>query len=175
MEIITKSPEETFDLGKKIGTDLKSNPYIQGAEWIPLGWHRKEDRALVMTLTGDLGTGKTTFLQGLAEGIGIKQGIISPTYILMRKYNIVLDSHPNYDVRSGKPLLKYFYHMDLYRLEGDVNQQLLELGYEEFVNDPENLIAVEWAEKASGVYPDDLLWLKFEDVGDDQRKIIFRR
>ena len=175
MEIVTKSTEETFRLGKKIGSDLKKNPYVNQAEWLPEGWYRKEGRALVMTLTGELGSGKTTFAQGLAEGLGVKQRIISPTFILLRKYNMVLDSRIDYDHRNSKPLLKHFYHIDLYRLEGDINQQLLELGYEEFVNEPENLIAVEWAEKASGVYPDDLLWFKFEDLGGDERKIIIRK
>lgn len=161
MEIVTKSAEETFQLGKKIGSDLRGDPYIYQADWMPQGWRRKEHRALVLTLTGELGSGKTTFLQGLAEGVGVKQRIISPTFILLRKYNILLDSHVGYDIQGSKPFLKGFYHMDLYRLEGDVNEQLLELGYEEFVNEPQNLIAVEWAEKASGVYPDDLLWLKY--------------
>jgi tRNA threonylcarbamoyladenosine biosynthesis protein TsaE len=162
-------------LGKKVGSDLRKDSYVHEAGWMPQGWRRKEHGALVMTLTGDLGSGKTTFLQGFAEGVGVKQRIISPTFILLRKYNIILDSHIGYDVHGGKPLLKNFYHLDLYRLEGEVNDELVNLGYEEFVNDPESIIAVEWAEKASGVYPDDLLWLKLEDLGGDERKITIRR
>lgn len=175
MEIITKSAEETFQLGKKIGADLKENPYVNEADWVPQGWRRKENRALVLTLTGELGSGKTTFLQGLADGLGVKQRIISPTFILLRKYGILLDSHIGYDIKGRRPLLKNFYHLDLYRLEGGIEEQLVELGYEEFVNEPESIIAVEWAEKASGVYPDDLLWFKFEDLGGDERKIIIRK
>lgn len=175
METITNSAEETFELGKKIGLDLKQDPYIYQADWMPQDWRRKDGRALVMTLTGDLGSGKTTFLQGLAEGLDVKQRIISPTFILLRKYNIILDSHLGYDVRNDKPFLKSFYHLDLYRLETNVNDEMVNLGYDEFVNDPENVIAVEWAEKASGVYPDDLLWLKFEDLGEQKRKIIIRK
>ncbi len=73
-----------------------------------------------MALTGDLGSGKTTFVQGLAEGLAIDVRVISPTFIIIRKYKIPLAMK-----LKG---IKYFYHIDLYRLEGAVESELVNLG-----------------------------------------------
>ena len=77
MEIITKGSYETKDLGRKIGAEIK----------IKLDNARPKN-ASIIALIGDLGSGKTTFVQGLAEGLGLESRIISPTFILMRKYFI---------------------------------------------------------------------------------------
>ncbi|RLC30881.1 tRNA (adenosine(37)-N6)-threonylcarbamoyltransferase complex ATPase subunit type 1 TsaE, partial [Candidatus Woesebacteria bacterium] len=80
-------------MGKKIAADLK------GGE--------------TLALTGELGSGKTTFIQGLAEGLGVKGRIISPTFILMRKYEASKSD---------------FYHIDFYRLEDDLENEIKNLG-----------------------------------------------
>ncbi len=136
MEIITKSAQETKNLGKKLAADLK------GGE--------------LLALTGELGSGKTTFAQGLAKGLGIKQRIISPTFIFMRKYDL------------GS---KNFYHVDLYRLEDNVEREVRNLGIEEIWNNPENMIVIEWAEKIEGMLPKNKMWIEFENLGEDERKI----
>ncbi len=136
METITKSAQETKDLGKKLATDLK------GGE--------------LLALTGELGSGKTTFVQGLAKGLGIKQRAISPTFILMRKYSS----------RS-----KDFYHVDLYRLEDNVEREVRNLGIEEIWNDPQNIVVIEWAEKVKNMLPKNKMWIEFENLGEDKRKI----
>src|SRR5258708_2304483 len=100
MEIITKSAKETFELGRKIGSHIKGG---------------------VFALVGDLGAGKTTFLQGFAEGLGIKNKIVSPTFILMREYG-------------------HFYHLDLYRFEGDVEKEVENLGLLDIWKDPKNVV-----------------------------------
>jgi len=109
-----------------------------------------------LALTGELGSGKTTFVQGLAKGLGIKQRIISPTFILVRKY----------DLRS-----KSFYHVDLYRLETEVEKEVRNLGIEEIWDNPENIVVIEWAEKIKGMIPENATWIEFKNLGGNERKI----
>lgn len=121
-------------------------------------------KGTTLALTGELGSGKTTFVQGLAEGLGIEQRIISPTFILMRKYDIPLVHQP-----KG---IRHFYHIDLYRLEGAVESELVNIGAPEIWGKSENVVAVEWADKVTGMFPPDTVWIKFENKGGERRKII---
>lgn len=109
-----------------------------------------------MALTGDLGSGKTTFVQGLARGLGIKGRIISPTFILVRKYEL--------DALS-------FYHIDLYRLEEDVYGEVRNLGIDDIWEKPENIVVIEWAEKIRNLIPNSAMWIEFKNPGADSRKI----
>lgn len=102
----------------------------------------------VVCLYGDLGSGKTTFTQGLAQGLGIKNKIISPTFIIVRNYD-------------------YFYHIDLYRIESIDN-----LGLEEIINDKVNIVAIEWAEKLQKLIPKKRIDIKFSNVKNG-RRILF--
>lgn len=119
-------------MGKKIGSSLK-----QGA---------------ILALTGNLGAGKTTFIQGLAEGLGIKARITSPTFILMRK-------HDN------------FYHVDLYRLEGNLDDEVRSLGLRDVWEEKGNVVAIEWAEKIKDILPKETIWVRFENLDENLRKI----
>src|SRR3989344_3335881 len=105
---ITKNFKETQKLGCDFAKVLK-----------------KED---IVCLYGDLGSGKTTFVQGLAEGLGIKSRIISPTFIIMRSH----------ELKNGM-----FYHIDLYRIGSE--RDLEGLGIEEIINNKSNIVAIEWA------------------------------
>ncbi len=136
METITKSAKETFEVGRKIGSSLK------GSE--------------ILALVGELGAGKTTFIQGLANGMGIKNKIVSPTFILMRSY-------------EGEKLT--LYHLDLYRLEGDIKTQVKELGIDDFWGRNDNVTVVEWADKSKEVFPEKTIWINFEKINEDERKI----
>ncbi len=109
-----------------------------------------------LALAGGLGAGKTTFIQGLAEGIGINARINSPTFILMRKYTAKNN---------------YFYHLDLYRLEGDVNKEVENLGLFDIWQGSKNIVAIEWAEKIREIMPKEVIWIKFENIGEEERKI----
>jgi tRNA threonylcarbamoyladenosine biosynthesis protein TsaE len=135
MDTITKSTTETQNLGKKFGLSLK------GGE--------------VLALCGDLGSGKTTFLQGLAKGLNISQRIISPTFIIMRNY-------------------KNFYHVDLYRLETNIKEELNNLGITDLWEKDKNIFAIEWAQKAKNFLPKNTIWIDFEVVGENERKIKIR-
>src|SRR5689334_2145033 len=86
--LITNDFEETQMLGEELAKAMQGN---------------------ILALHGDLGAGKTTFLQGFAKGLGIKKHIISPTFIIMRTY----------DIPEGKVPFKQFYHVDLYRIENE--------------------------------------------------------
>lgn len=107
----------------------------------------------ILALVGDLGAGKTVFVQGVAHGLGIKNRIVSPTFILMRKYN-------------------NFYHVDLYRLEGDVEKEVENLGLLDILKDKNNIVAIEWAEKIKDLLPGNTTLIHFENLGEDERKII---
>lgn len=109
----------------------------------------------MVALVGDLGSGKTTFVQGLAKGLGVKQRIISPTFILMRNYN-------------------HFYHLDLYRLEDNVWEEVKNLGVEEIWDNPDNVVVIEWAEKIHDHLPKDVIWIQFESEGKNKRGITIR-
>jgi tRNA threonylcarbamoyladenosine biosynthesis protein TsaE len=113
----------------------------------------------VIALHGYLGSGKTTFVQGLAKGFGIKRNIISPTFIIMRTYKI-----------DGSGKKKFFYHVDLYRINDQ--RDIDGLGLPELLEDPQNIVVIEWPEKIEKLLPEKKMELFFEYVGDDKRKIV---
>ncbi len=115
----------------------------------------------VLALHGDLGSGKTTFVQGLAKGLGIKGQIISPTFIIVRTYK--LDKTHLND-------LNHFYHIDLYRIEHE--NGLVGLGIEEIINDPENIVAIEWAERMGSLLPEKRIDIRFEYMDEGKRRKI---
>lgn len=96
---------------------------------------KNQKTALILTLKGELGAGKTVFLQGFAKAIGIKEKILSPTFIIIRKLKI----------KNPKLKIKNFYHIDCYRIKKA--KEILDLGFEEIIKNPENLVAIEWPEK----------------------------
>ncbi len=162
MEVLTKSAQETKKLGKEIATNLVNR--TENREHRVKGREYKKG-AVVLALSGELGSGKTTFVQGLAEGLGIKKRIISPTFIMMRKYQVKLQ-------KSKSPKLQAFYHVDLYRLEDNVETEVRNLGIEEIWSSPENIVAIEWAEKIKKIVPQDATWIKFEDLEGNRRRIL---
>lgn len=137
MVYTTSSSEET----QKLGQTLAQN-YQKGA---------------ILALFGPLGSGKTTFVQGLAQGLGITDRLISPTFILMRQYSI-----------PGNIKGKLF-HLDLYRLNNTT--QIKELGLEEIFSNPNNLVIIEWAEKLKDLQPNNTTEIHFKNTGKNSRKI----
>lgn len=130
---VTHSPEETKALARQV-TQKKTSGII--------------------ALSGELGAGKTTFTQGLAEGLGIKEPIISPTFILIRQYQTP---------KSGR----IFYHVDLYRLEEDLGS----IGLGEIIGNKENLVVIEWAEKAKSLLPEDVVKINLDKLEGNLRRI----
>lgn len=114
--------------------------------------------ARVVALYGELGSGKTTFVKYAAEALGVEEVVVSPTFILERVYKLP-------DSKAFQRLV----HIDCYRLEGA--HDLASLGWKELVDDPRNIIFIEWAERVGEALPDDAVKIYFEVVGDNERKI----
>jgi len=136
MEVFTTSTKETQEAGRRFGSSLK------GGE--------------VISFSGDLGSGKTTFIQGLAQGLGIEKRIVSPTFIIMREYP--LDN-------------KSFFHIDLYRLEENIQQELNNLGISELLKQNKHIFAIEWGERAKGLLPQNTIHISIENIDEDKRRI----
>ncbi len=113
---------------------------------------KKLKKGDILCLVGGLGAGKTTFIQGLAKGLGIKEDVSSPTFVLLNRY-------------KGKLPL---YHFDLYRL--DNTDEIRNLGYEEFFYG-DGITVVEWAEKLKELMPKKYIEIKFKILGKNKREI----
>jgi tRNA threonylcarbamoyladenosine biosynthesis protein TsaE len=109
----------------------------------------------VVTLSGDLGAGKTTFTQCLARALGINQPVTSPTFTLMNQY---LDGR-----------LK-LYHFDMYRIE-DITE-ILETGLTEYFGAKDAVCMIEWAENIASLLPKNVIKLRIEKLGETERKFI---
>jgi tRNA threonylcarbamoyladenosine biosynthesis protein TsaE len=112
---------------------------------------------MVMGLGGDLGSGKTAFVQGLARGLGVPETyyITSPTYTLVNAY-------------PGRCPL---FHVDLYRIKGE--EDLEDIGFQELMDDT-SIVAVEWFERARGTFPGDHLEIHLEACDEDSRVILVK-
>ncbi len=135
-EYQTRSAEETIALGRTLAPELK-------------GMH-------LVLLQGDLGTGKTTLVKGIAEGLSAaeQQDVTSPTYTLIHEYN-----GPEITV----------YHIDLYRVEK--RRELDTLGVEELLTEENSLLLVEWGEKFAQLVSAADGTIAITRVNDQERKI----
>ena len=121
----------------------------------------------LLLFDGQLGTGKTTFTQGLAQGLGITAVISSPTFTLLKEY----PGQPRPDVSAihayPGPAL---YHFDLYRL--DDPEEILELGFEDYFAS-DGVCVVEWAEKADLLWPAEHLRIRMKVMSETKRGLLF--
>ncbi len=138
-EIISNSVQETEKVAQEIASSFK------GGE--------------ILALTGDLGAGKTVFVKAIAKYLGIEDIITSPTFVLMKVYDIEYGS------------IDKLVHIDCYRLEGE--EDLADLGLEDYVND-NNIVAIEWANKVINL-PENSININIEYISDNKRKIIVKR
>jgi len=134
-------------------------------------------QAIVLALQGDLGSGKTTFVQGLAGGLGVKEKITSPTFVILKRFKItnLKPKIENLKLESKNlNLLRFecFYHFDCYRIIKP--EEILELGWQEIINNPQNIVAVEWPERIKKFLPKQTHFLKFEFINETQRSVIVR-
>jgi tRNA threonylcarbamoyladenosine biosynthesis protein TsaE len=112
----------------------------------------------VICLYGDLGNGKTTFTQGLAKGLGVVRNVNSPTFIIMRTYNL--------------PQEKTLYHVDLYRLHHE--QEIIDIGLPDIMHKPEAIVVIEWPEKMGTLLPEKRIDIQFSYEQEDKRTIIIK-
>lgn len=132
-EFVTNSFKETQKLGEILASELKGGT--------------------VICLTGELGSGKTTFTQGLLKGLKIKGPHTSPTFVIMKKYR------------------NNIFHFDAYRVK---DKDILNLGWEEIIADPKNIVIIEWADQIKNIIPRKSLWISFKWIDNNTRKIILR-
>jgi len=160
VNLFSSSPFKTKKLGEILGKEILKT--------------KKTKRALILGLEGDLGGGKTTFLQGFAKGLGIKEKILSPTFVIIKRFKIKdspKQSHFQRDA-TGQVRFKNFYHIDCYRLQKP--KEILFLGFKEIVSNPKNIVVIEWADRLRKTLPQNTLILKFEFVDQRRRKIKIR-
>jgi tRNA threonylcarbamoyladenosine biosynthesis protein TsaE len=143
----TSSSEETKRLGEELAAEL-----FHGKKRASFGARKN---AAVVILSGELGAGKTTFVQGFLKGAGIRGRAPSPTFVIMRHYRL-----------SGiaAEVFSQIIHMDAYRLQPTVAKNaahLAALGFEEMVEDPRNIVLIEWGERIMAAVPKDALRIQF--------------
>lgn len=148
---ISHSSKETKDFAKDFAKQILCNP-------------SQKKGALIIGLEGELGAGKTTFVQGFAKGLGIKAKVLSPTFLIMRKYQIPsTKSQTNPKSLNTKyqiPDTRYFYHIDCYRLAKPT--ELLKLGFKDIVSNPNNIVVIEWADRIRNILPKERISISFE-------------
>jgi len=110
----------------------------------------------MIVLAGDLGAGKTVFVQGLAAGLGVPEPVTSPTFVLVREY-----------CGGRYPLM----HIDIYRLQ--MVQEIIDLGYDEFL-DPSGIVAIEWGDVVEPLLPREHLHVELHHSNGDERVITLR-
>lgn len=109
---------------------------------------------------GDIGAGKTTFIQTICQQLGVREAVVSPTFALVNEYSY-LDA-------SGKE--QVIYHLDLYRLKNI--QEALDIGIEQLLYD-DNYCFIEWPELIEDLLPEDVVRIKIEALNNSTRKIVF--
>lgn len=143
VKYLTTTPRQTKKLGEILAKEVLKT--------------KLKKRALIIGLEGDLGGGKTTFLQGFAKGLGIKEKILSPTFIILRKFLI------------SKSQFLNFFHIDCYRISKP--KEILDLGFKEIISDSKNIVTIEWAERIQKILPRETIIIKFEFIDQKTRKI----
>jgi len=152
---ISSSSQETQDLAKKVLDRLKDTN--------------------VLALYGKLGSGKTTFVQGLAKALGVKDKVQSPTFTLVREYKISYKlpaRNATQSVAGGKAIsYKLLIHVDCYRVDSE--KDLKGVSLQEYWEDKESLVVIEWAERVKDILPENRLDICFEIIsGQDQARRI---
>ena len=130
---------------------------------------RPARRATVIRLAGELGSGKTTFVQGFARAVGARGRAVSPTFILMRRMKIRAKGKGKKAKEKQQPFTN-LYHIDAYRLSGA--RAARALGLREALAEPRNLILVEWPERIKGALPKNSIRLTFRHGEQEQERYI---
>lgn len=138
-ELISNSSQQTENFGRIFAKKLKGGD--------------------VIFLMGEMGAGKTTFVKGLAKGIGVNSRVVSPTFVIVRKHTV---SNKNSNIST-------LYHLDLHRLD-DTKQALL-VDLKDFLDDREGIVVIEWPNISQGIVKGKVWKVVFIDAGMDKRKI----
>ena len=147
---ISSSSAKTKALGKKFAERISKSQFLIS----------KRSGATVIALSGELGAGKTRFIQGFLRALGARGKITSPTFVLIKRHAV---RHKSF---------KHAYHADSYRLKNHRDLEVLD--FKKIISDPENIVLIEWAEKVKKLLPKDTLWIKFRHgKKENERRISF--
>jgi tRNA threonylcarbamoyladenosine biosynthesis protein TsaE len=138
MEFLSKSPEETIEIGKQFSRQLV--------------------RSDVTALYGELGAGKTLFVKGVCEGLGVTETVSSPSFVVLNRYEA--------KNKRGNDLIVN--HLDLYRVYS--SDEIYDLGYEEIMYG-DGICLIEWSERLNVLLPDKRYDVTFEITGENERLI----
>jgi len=136
MDFFSRSPEQTRRVGRRLGEVL--------------------DAGDVICLQGDLGAGKTTLVQGIAQGWGSLDSVSSPTFILVNVYR--------------RPDQSQLFHMDAYRLDSAPEAEELDLD----TMLAQGALLVEWPDRMNGLIPKERLWVNLEHIDEEEREMKFK-
>lgn len=136
LDFVSKSPEQTRRIGMRLGTLLGAGDLV--------------------CLQGELGAGKTTLVQGMAQGWGALDSVSSPTFVLVNVYRRADDMQ--------------FFHMDAYRIDSAAEGEELDL----LTMLEEGPLLIEWAERIQKILPREHLWITLEHVSDEHRQLRFQ-
>ena len=145
MVVRTQKTAETKHIAALLAEEMNA--------WSPKG-------ARVVALVGDLGAGKTTFVQWFARALGIKETVHSPTFVILKTYH----------VQNTKYKIRHVVHIDCYRISSP--KELIHLGFKELVRDKDAVILVEWADRIRSLLPKDALWIRFEHGEEKNERFI---
>lgn len=113
----------------------------------------RHNSAVVIALEGNLGAGKTTFVQGFARALGVREKIQSPTFVLMKVYKLGLRT------KDKRRKFRHLIHIDCYRI--DSPKDLSHLGFKNLLKDKDAIILIEWADRIKKIIPRNAVWFKF--------------
>ena len=145
--MIISNSNETIEYAKKFAKKLK------GGE--------------VVGLVGELGSGKTTFVKGLAEGLGIKESITSPTFLMLKEYDIL---RPKVHLVGVHRKVRILVHVDAYRVENI--DDIKSVGIEDYLGRNDVIMVIEWAEKIKKILPKNTIYINFKHIDENKREII---
>jgi tRNA threonylcarbamoyladenosine biosynthesis protein TsaE len=136
LEFFSRSPEQTHRLGMRIGSQLKQGD--------------------ILCLSGELGSGKTTLVKGIAQGWGSLDEVTSPTFVIVNVYR--------------KPDGETMYHLDAYRLQNAYEAEDLDI--EQMIED--GILVIEWPAHIDEAIPQDRLTIQMQWMTDEQRRMVFQ-
>lgn len=148
MRHTSESVEKTTELANKFAKKLTNSAISRGAT--------------VVGLYGDLGSGKTCFMQGVGVALGVSERMVSPTFVIEKIYKLEGES-------AGR--FAHLIHIDAYRIEK--SEEMLHLGWQEILNEPGNLICIEWPERIADIMPADHIKINFTFIDEKTRAIDF--
>lgn len=143
MQSVSHSIRETKNIAAKLARKIIARPNRKGAQ--------------VIALEGELGAGKTTFAQGFARALGIKQKVKSPTFLLIKSYPVKTKNYA------------FLYHIDCYRVSN--YKELVPTGIRDILAEPANIVLVEWPERIRPILPKRITVVHIDHSSESSRKI----